>query len=237
MNVGSWLLGAYAPAAGLAAIADLSGRAPSSRRTATFSAAALAPAIATYTAVLVSDTAIPAWHDLRQQLPLLFAAGAAAAAGGAVCVVLPDSAPARSFATLGALAEVAFAERLHPALEPEVAEAYKRGAPQRLSAHRRGCAPCRYCVRSFRGASIIRHADGRCTHRHRRAHRALYGDHGRPPIGSRASRDDYSTAPSFSIDRSGTRAGRGALSNRARRLTEAVVLTSTCGARNRRRAQ
>ena len=39
------------------------------------------PALSTYTAVLVADTAIPAWHEARRELPFVFAAGAAMSAG------------------------------------------------------------------------------------------------------------------------------------------------------------
>ncbi len=44
-------------------------------------AAALGPALCTYTAVLLADTAIPAWHEARRELPFLFASGAAMSAG------------------------------------------------------------------------------------------------------------------------------------------------------------
>ncbi len=48
----------------------------------TAGAALLGPAVASYTAVLVSDTAVPAWHEGRHVMPFLFVASAAAAAAG-----------------------------------------------------------------------------------------------------------------------------------------------------------
>lgn len=82
MSVGSWILAGYVPAAGMAAAAALTGRMPRLGTVATATAALLGPAVATYTAVLVSDTAVPAWHDGHRELPFVFAGSAAMAAGG-----------------------------------------------------------------------------------------------------------------------------------------------------------
>jgi len=98
-------------------------------------AAALAPALATYTAVLVADTAVPAWHEGRRQLPFLFAGGAAAS-GGALGVVLAGSAPAaagpRRLALAGSVAEVAMAEIMHWRMG-DLAEPYHEGPAGILS--------------------------------------------------------------------------------------------------------
>ena len=66
-------------------------------RTAETVAAMLGPFIATYTAVLVADTAVPAWHDARRELPFVFAGSAAASAGAAAAMLTPvaDARPAR----------------------------------------------------------------------------------------------------------------------------------------------
>ncbi|MCW3014682.1 MAG: Polysulfide reductase NrfD, partial [Solirubrobacterales bacterium] len=66
MNIGTWLLSAYAPMAGAAAASDVTGRAPRAGAAATVAAGALGPVVATYTAVLFADTAVPAWHDGRR---------------------------------------------------------------------------------------------------------------------------------------------------------------------------
>ena len=42
----------------------------------------LGPAVASYTGVLIADTAVPAWHDAHRELPFLFVGSAASAAAG-----------------------------------------------------------------------------------------------------------------------------------------------------------
>lgn len=108
MSVGSWLLAVYGPATGLAWLTG--GRA----LPADLAAAALAPAVATYTGALVATTAVPAWRDAHAELPFLFAASAAASAGGLGLVLAPadEAAPARRLALIGAVAELAAASRV-----------------------------------------------------------------------------------------------------------------------------
>ncbi len=79
MSVGTWILGGYAPAALAAAASDLTGIRPAAGLAANGGAALLAPAVASYTAVLVADTAVPAWHEARAVMPFLFVASAASA--------------------------------------------------------------------------------------------------------------------------------------------------------------
>ncbi len=89
MSVGTWVLSAFGAATTVATASDLLGVARPLGRAAEAAAAALAPVMATYTAVLVADTAIPAWHDARHELPFVFAGGAAASAG-ALALLLDD---------------------------------------------------------------------------------------------------------------------------------------------------
>jgi hypothetical protein len=158
MNVGSWLLAAYGPAVGVAALSNVTGRAPVLGRLATGGAAALAPAIATYTGVLVADTAVPAWHEARTVMPALFAAGAAASAGGIAAAVVPDSAPARRVALGGVAAETALASALEKLLPDDVGAAYTEGRAARLrrAAMRLSVAGAWLCaggVRTRRGSN------------------------------------------------------------------------------------
>ena len=51
-------------------------------RPAGLGAAVLAPAVASYTSVLIADTAVPAWHEAQDVMPFIFTASAAASAGG-----------------------------------------------------------------------------------------------------------------------------------------------------------
>jgi hypothetical protein len=122
MSMGSWVLAAYAPAAGLAAVAEaapyLPDRGPPGvvRRVlppagtaAGLGAAALAPALASYTGVLLADTAIPSWHEAYRELPLLFVGSALASGAGVGLIGAPvaEQGPARRLAVLGAALELA----------------------------------------------------------------------------------------------------------------------------------
>jgi formate-dependent nitrite reductase membrane component NrfD len=124
MSVGSWLLAAYGPAAGVAAASVVTGRLPGVGRAATAAAAALGPAVAAYTAALLADTAVPAWHEAHRELPYVFVGSAATAAGGLGLVMVPPgrAEPARNLAVIGAAAELTakslLIRRLGPAAEP-----------------------------------------------------------------------------------------------------------------------
>ncbi|WP_242488578.1 NrfD/PsrC family molybdoenzyme membrane anchor subunit [Streptomyces sp. DSM 110735] len=108
MSVGSWLLAGYAPLTFAAAATDVAGRYRLLGAAATASAAALGPAVATYTAVLIADTAVPTWHEGHRDLPFVFAGSAATAAAGLglVCAPVGQNGPARRMAALGAALEV-----------------------------------------------------------------------------------------------------------------------------------
>ncbi len=109
MNMGSWLLAALSPPLLGAAAADRLGVAPKLARSAEGVAAVLGPGLATYTAVLLADTAVPVWHEAGKELPFVFAGSAAAAAGAAACLLTPPehAGPARRLAIGGAAAELA----------------------------------------------------------------------------------------------------------------------------------
>ena len=88
MSVGSWILATYAPAAiGAVLLAPV----PAARRVSGALAAVLGPFLATYTAVLVADTAVPVWHGARRELPFAFVGGALQATGGVMVAALPPS--------------------------------------------------------------------------------------------------------------------------------------------------
>jgi formate-dependent nitrite reductase membrane component NrfD len=109
MNVGSWILSAYGPMAGAAALSDLTGILPPAGAAATTAAAVAGPAVTTYTAVLLCDTAVPAWHQARRELPYVFAGSAASAAGGFGLLAAPlgEQGPARRLAIIGSAVELA----------------------------------------------------------------------------------------------------------------------------------
>lgn len=125
MSVGTWILTGYAPLAALAALAEgrdllprrlswVAGLLRLGARPAGLGAALLAPAIAAYTAVLLTDTATPTWHDAHEHLPFVFVGSASAAAGGLGLLASPlsESVPARRFAVGGALLELAVEHRM-----------------------------------------------------------------------------------------------------------------------------
>jgi formate-dependent nitrite reductase membrane component NrfD len=137
MNMGSWLLGAFATAfLGGAAISEVPalGVFAPLEPLAEGAAAALGLGLATYTAVLVADTAVPAWHGARRELPFVFAGSAAASAAGAALVFTPpaDAAPARRLAVLGVAVEQAAVKQMETALG-DLAEPYEQGRAKLLS--------------------------------------------------------------------------------------------------------
>jgi hypothetical protein len=128
MSVGSWLLGGYVPATGVAAATALTGRLPWAGAAATAGAAVLGPAVAAYTAALISDTAVPAWHDGYPEMPFVFTGSGAMAAGGLGLLGAPtgETGPARALALLGTAMELAAFERMTRRIGM-TAEPYKTG--------------------------------------------------------------------------------------------------------------
>jgi DMSO reductase anchor subunit len=132
MSMGSWILVAAGGCAPVAALDSFTGRVPGGRF-ARAVAAALGLPLATYTAALVANTAIPVWHQAHRMLPFVFASGAALSAGAAAVALAPveAAAPARRLALAGAVAELATSERMERRLG-ELGEPYHQGAAGRL---------------------------------------------------------------------------------------------------------
>jgi formate-dependent nitrite reductase membrane component NrfD len=123
MSVGTWILTVYGPLAGMAGAAELlvpvADRLPCSVRPpvrllgrlagpAGIGAALVAPAVASYTAALLANTATPTWSASRRQLPFVFVGSASAASGGLGMLLAPvsEAGPARRLALGGALLEL-----------------------------------------------------------------------------------------------------------------------------------
>ena len=134
MSVGSWVLGAFGTAAAAGAASDLLDVLPGIGAVADTAAGLIAPVMATYTAVLLADTAVPAWHEARHELPFVFAASAAASAGGIAVALTPPSGagPARRILAAGAVTELAAVEALHRRLGTELGETYEKGVAGKL---------------------------------------------------------------------------------------------------------
>ncbi len=133
MSVGVWILSAYAPAAGAAALAELVPQVRPLGRAGTAGAALLGPAVASYTAVLISNTATPAWHEGHREMPFVFVGSAASAAAGLGLLAAPlaENGPARRLAVIGAAAEMG-AVKLMERRVGIVAENYHQGRAGKL---------------------------------------------------------------------------------------------------------
>ncbi len=142
MSVGSWVLAGFGPSAGLAAASEVGRALPGglgrlatrAGRGAGLGSALLGPAVATYTAVLLSDTAVPTWHGAYPELPFLFAASSAAAAGGVAAVLTPpgQAGPARRLGVAGAAVELGAGELMSRRLGM-AAETLRHGRAGRLN--------------------------------------------------------------------------------------------------------
>jgi formate-dependent nitrite reductase membrane component NrfD len=132
MSVGSWLLSGFGGAAVASAACAVTGRLPRAGAAATAGAAVLGPGLCTYTAALICDTAVPAWHEGHREMPYLFAGSAASAAGGLGMLATPGHAGlATRFAALGAVTELTAKRRMMDRLG-ETGEPYRTGRPAKL---------------------------------------------------------------------------------------------------------
>jgi hypothetical protein len=146
MSMGTWILGVFGPAIGVAAVAEAApllpargvlglGRrlAPPVGHAAGLVAAATAPALATYTAVLLADTAVPSWHEAYPELPAVFAGSALASGAGVGLLAAPrdQAGPARRMAVAGAAMELWGSHRIENRLGL-LSEPYRTGTPGRL---------------------------------------------------------------------------------------------------------
>ncbi|TKJ23137.1 NrfD/PsrC family molybdoenzyme membrane anchor subunit [Blastococcus sp. CCUG 61487] len=128
LSVGSYILAPFSAAAGATAAVELLGWFPRLKRFGGFVAGLFGPPMATYTAVLFANTAVPSWRDFSTRLPYVFA-GSAMAAGGGLCLVFTptdESEPARKMAILGAGIELA-ALRTVEGSDELAAEPYHEG--------------------------------------------------------------------------------------------------------------
>ena len=134
MSVGSWILIANGASATPAAFAAITGLPIPGARLARLAAGVLGIPLATYTAVLLTNTAVPIWSEARWTLPFVFAAGGAASAGGAVMAICPaeSAGPARRLAIGGAVIESVAVELMQRRLG-ELAEPYHEGTTQNWS--------------------------------------------------------------------------------------------------------
>ncbi len=134
MSMGSWVLSGFGTATGLAAAEELFGWFPRLGRVGKAGSALLGHGLASYTAILLADTAVPVWHEAAGELPFVFVGSAVASAGaaGAVLAPLGDAGPARRLALLGATLEQAATYTMEHRLG-ELGEPYHQGEAGRYA--------------------------------------------------------------------------------------------------------
>lgn len=128
MNVGSWLLAAFGPAAMVSAASEVTGLAPAAGVAATAGAAVLGPAVVAYTAALISNTAVPSWHEGYRHMPFVFVSSGASAAAGLGLVAAPsdECGPVQRLALVAGPAELALTKLMERDMGM-AAETYHRG--------------------------------------------------------------------------------------------------------------
>lgn len=133
MSVGTWVLTGAGLCTGVAIGCEVLGVLRPLGRAAELGGGILGTAVATYTGVLVADTAVPAWHGARHELPALFAASAAASAGGAATLLTPTAraGPARRLAA-GAVAVESVVTAVLERRLGSAGTAYRTGRAARL---------------------------------------------------------------------------------------------------------
>ena len=133
LSVGSFILAPFASLASAAAASQVTGRLPRLGRLAGVGAAVFGPPLVTYTAALLGNTAVPAWHEAHRELPFVFAGSGACAAGGMALLLIPAAGnpPARQMAIAGAGVELVATELLKRRLGM-LAEPYEQGRSGRL---------------------------------------------------------------------------------------------------------
>jgi hypothetical protein len=110
--------------------------------------------LSTYTAALIANTAVPAWHEGRRWLPFVFGSGAALSAGAVAVAVTPvkHARPARRLALAAAAVEVASKEVMQRRIG-ELAEPYEQGAARKFGHLSRGCIVAGTTLLALRGGS------------------------------------------------------------------------------------
>ena len=133
MNMGAWILTVAGGASNTAAVLELLGILKPVKLAAELVASLFGPPLATYTGVLVANTAIPVWHDGRRELPWLFGASASASAGGVAAMLVPpdEAGPARRLAVAASLAELGLSQTMEHRLG-ETGAVYHEGAAGRF---------------------------------------------------------------------------------------------------------
>lgn len=128
LSVGSWIIAPFSGLASAGAASEITGWLPGLGRLGAGAAGVIAPAMTTYTAVLLSDTAVPGWHEVYRELPFVFAGSAVSSAGavGLATAPLDQAAPARRMAVAGSALELVASHRMEQRAGM-IGEVYRQG--------------------------------------------------------------------------------------------------------------
>jgi hypothetical protein len=140
LSVGTYILSPFGAAAGATAAVELLGWFPRLKRFGGVVAAVFGGPLATYTGVLLANTAVPSWHEFHTRLPFVFG-GSAMAAGGGICLALTplsESEPARKMAIIGAGIELAAIRGIEGS-DSIVAEPFHHGRPGKFMRAAKAC--------------------------------------------------------------------------------------------------
>ncbi len=142
MSFGSWMLALFGVGAGIAGTAELDrmtgellplGPLRTVLRAiephAGLGAAVMATPLASYTAVLLADTAVPTWNAAHRDLPFVFVSSASLASAGLAMVTTPvaETGPVRRLAVLGVVGDLVFTKIMERRMDPVVAEPLHHG--------------------------------------------------------------------------------------------------------------
>jgi hypothetical protein len=135
MSVGVYIFSAFSGCVFAATLSELTGILRPVGRIFEGLAALIGPAMSVYTAVLIGDTVVPAWHYGRKSMPMLFAATSLSSAGafGLLFGSAKDAGTARRMAMLGGTGVIVALDRLHAELGHRQKEAYETGEAKTFS--------------------------------------------------------------------------------------------------------
>ena len=133
MSVGSWLLAALGGILTASTLAEEFDLGPLSIATELL-ALPLGPLVASYTSVLISNTATPVWHEAYRELPFVFVSSAVAGAGAVGVLFAPaeQSGAAHRAMVLGDLGKLASVKLMQRNLGEVLSEPYSRGKAHSL---------------------------------------------------------------------------------------------------------
>ena len=138
MNIGSWILGVAAPTAiSTGLFINRGGLLGAAGEVTGYISGVFGAALAGYTGVLVSNSAIPVWQASRRWMPVLFAASAMTTAASALDLFYENDRAnriTRAFGNTGRVLEIAAAYKVEESASetPKVGEPFRKGATSTL---------------------------------------------------------------------------------------------------------